>query len=245
MTSDEIRRCVGAAVDEARGRVPVIAGIIADSSRAALERAEAVADLDVAALQVTPVHYVFRPDDNAMVRFFAGLGEKARRPVLIYNVVPWSYLQPPLLARILRESEWVVGVKQSAADMKALADLLLLVEEGKAGTGKRIFSAVDALLYPSFLLGAHGAIAAVLTAAPEWSVALWNAVQAGDHGLALALHRKLLKLWDAINEPNLPANTKTAMAIQGRPSGLPRAPMPPSSPAQAGRIRAALFGDRA
>ena len=70
---------------------------------------------------------------------------------MIYNVVPWSYLSPQLLCRILREVPGVIGVKQSAGDLKLLADLLLA-----APAGSRIFSAVDALLYPSFALGAHG-----------------------------------------------------------------------------------------
>jgi 4-hydroxy-tetrahydrodipicolinate synthase len=243
LTPDESVRLAGAALEEARGRVPVIAGIIADSTAAVVERARALAGLGVAALQVTPVHYVFRPDDDGMVRYFATIAEAAKRPVIIYNVVPWSYLLPPLLARILREVEGVAGVKQSASDMKALADLLLLNEQGEAGTGKSILSAVDALLYPSFTLGAHGSVAAVLTAAPAWSVELWKAVQAGDHAKALALHRKLLRLWNAINDANLPANVKTAMTLAGRPGGKPRAPMAESTAAQRDAIRRALEGE--
>jgi 4-hydroxy-tetrahydrodipicolinate synthase len=61
----------------------------------------------------------------------------------------------------------VIGVKQSAGDLKLLVDLLLDV--GDEGI---IMSAVDALLYPSFCLGAHGAIAAILTAVPELCVQL-------------------------------------------------------------------------
>ncbi len=240
LSLDEARRLVGAAVEEAAGAVPVIAGIIADSTAAAVERARAVAGLGAAALQVTPVHYVFRPDDDGMLRFFAHVVEASGVPVIIYNVVPWSYLLPPLLARIMREVDGVIGVKQSASDMKALADLLLLNEQGAAGRGKRILSAVDALLYPSFALGAHGSIAAVLTAAPAWCVELWNVVKSGDHSRALVLHRMLLRLWNAINDSNLPANVKTAMALTGRPAGLPRAPMPASSDAQAEAIREAL-----
>jgi 4-hydroxy-tetrahydrodipicolinate synthase len=240
LAPDEARALVRWAVEETAGRVPVIAGIIADSTAAAVERALAVSDLNVAALQVTPVHYVFRPDDDAMVEFFAAITEKSGLPVLIYNVIPWSYLLPPLLARIMYQVPGVIGVKQSASDMKALADLLLLNEEGRCGEGRRILSAVDALLYPSFALGAHGAIAAVLSAVPEWCVALWNAVREGDHATALNLHRRLLRMWNAINEPNLPANVKTAMALQGRHGGVPRAPMPSSSSAHVQRIREAL-----
>lgn len=227
-------------MEEARGRVPVIAGIITNSTRAAIERGRAVADLGVAALQITPVHYLFRPDDEAMMRHFAAVAEGSGLPVIIYNVVPWSYLSPALLARILREVDGVIGVKQSASDLKALADLLLLIEQGEMGREVRILSAVDALLYPSFSLGAHGAVAAIVTAAPEWCVALWEAVLADDHRRALELHRALLRLWNAVDAPNLPANVKAVMRLQGREGGLPRAPMPPSSSAQVERIRQAL-----
>ena len=235
LSTDELRRAVGAVAEEARGRAPVIAGIIVDSTRQAVERARAVADLDVAALQVTPVHYLFRPSDEMMVRHFATIVDRVGLPVIIYNVVPWTYCAPSLLVRIMREVPGVIGVKQSAGDMKLMADLLLALD----GRGL-VMSAVDALLYPSFCLGAHGAIAAILAAAPELCVQLWETVQAGDHSEALALHNRLLVIWNAITGDNLPANVKTALALQGRPAGLPRSPMDPSSPQQRQAIQEAL-----
>jgi 4-hydroxy-tetrahydrodipicolinate synthase len=236
MTTAEVRRATAVVVEAARGRVPVIAGIITDSTASAIERGKAVRDLGVAALQVTPVHYLFRPDDDAMVRHFEALARGTALPIVIYNVVPWTYLSPALLARILETVDGVIGVKQSAGDLKLLADLLLLV-----GSRARIMTAVDALLYPSFTLGAHGAIAAILTAAPRLCVQLWDAVQAGDHKQALALHEKLLPLWNAILDDNLPANVKCCMEVQGRPAGQPRPPMPATSPARAAAIRGALL----
>lgn len=240
LSTDEIRRITAWTIEEVRGRIPVITGIIADSTRVAVERARAVADLGVAALQVTPVHYVFRPDDDSMLRFFSTVTEKSGLPIIIYNVVPSSYLLPSLLIRILKQVEGVIGVKQSASDMKALADLLFLIGEEGIEDRVRILSAVDALLYPSFQLGSHGAVAAILTAVPEWCVELWQAVHAGDAPRALRLHNNLLALWNAIDAPNLPSNVRTAMALRGRHGGQPRAPMPPSSPDQCHRIRKAL-----
>lgn len=240
LSTEETRRITAWTIEEVKGRVPVVTGIIADSTRAAIERANAVADLGVAALQVTPVHYVFRPDDDSMLRFFSTVSEKSGLPVIIYNVVPQSYLLPPLLVRILKEVDGVIGVKQSASDMKALADLLILTAEAGISDRVRILSAVDALLYPSFQIGSHGAVAAILTAVPEWCVELWDAVRAGDHARALRLHTDLLHLWNAIDAPNLPANVRTAMSLRGRPGGQPRAPMPPSTPEQAARIQKAL-----
>ena len=109
-----------------------------------------------------------------------------------------------------------------------------------AGDRARIMTAVDALLYPSFTLGAVGAIAAILTAAPTLCVALWNATQAGDHTKARQLHEKLLPIWNAIWDDNLPANTRFCMELQARDGGVPRPPMPSSSAEQQDRIRAAF-----
>ena len=103
-----------------------------------------------------------------------------------------------------------------------------------------IMSAVDALLYSSFALGAHGAIAAILTAVPALCVQLWDAVQSRDYAAALELHNRLLSVWNAINGDNLPANVKYAMELQGRPAGYPRAPMPAPSAQRKGSIRRAL-----
>ena len=234
---DEFRRLIEIAVDETAERLPVVAGIIVDSTREAIRRGKAVRDLDVAALQVTPVHYLFRPDDAAMVEHFRAIAGETGRSIIIYNVVPWAYLSPDLLCRIMTEVPGVIGVKQSAGDMKLLADLLL-----QAPSERRIFSAVDALLYSSFTLGAHGAIAAILSAVPRCCVDLWEAVERGDHATALDLHERLLPLWNAMFDDNLPACTKHAQSLQGCPAGRPRAPMPPASEVQQRKIRAALDG---
>ena len=69
----------------------------------------------------------------------------------------------------------VIGVKQSAGDLKLMADLMLL-----APPASRIFSAVDALISPSFTLGAHGAIAGDPECRAGVCVALW-ARSPGDH----------------------------------------------------------------
>ena len=153
-----------------------------------------------------------------MLEFFRAATERSGLPVIIDNVVPLSY-SPDLLCRILREVPGVIGVKQSAGDMKLLADLLR-----EAPADSLILSAVDAMLYPSFALGAHGAVAAILSAAPAACVALWDAVVRGDHRRALDLHGRLLSLWNAIDGDNLPACVKCAQNLQGCPAGLPRAP---------------------
>ncbi|MFO7853754.1 MAG: dihydrodipicolinate synthase family protein [Paracoccaceae bacterium] len=222
-------------VDAVDGRVPVVVGIVSNSTRETAARGELVAGLGVAALQITPPHYLFRPDDDAMVRHFEEVHAAAGLPILIYNVVPWCYLSPDLLLRIMEEVPGVVGVKQSAGDMKLFADLMR-----RADPRNLIFSAVDALLWPSYLLGARGSIAAILTAAPHASVELWDAAEKGDMETGLALHETLMPVWDAIGQDNMPSLVKYAQELQGVPSGRPRRPTSPATEEQKAAVRAAL-----
>ena len=240
LSDAEVSQISAWAVQESQGRVPIVCGVITNSTEAAIRRGRMVRDMGVAALQVTPVHYLFRPDDDAMLKHFEAVSEGTGLPIVIYNVVPWSYLSPALLARILEAVDGVIGVKQSASDLKTLADLLFIRANTPRLSERCLLSAVDPLLYPSFQLGADGAVAALLTAAPEWCVALWDAVRAGNQEDALKLHTRLLRLWNSIDGPNLPANVKTAMKLQGRQGGEPRPPMPATSPDQEERIVAAL-----
>ncbi|BEP39099.1 4-hydroxy-tetrahydrodipicolinate synthase (plasmid) [Variovorax sp. V59] len=235
LTIDEFSRLMEITAAEVAGQVPIVAGIISNSTRDAINRAKAISHLPVAALQVTPVHYLFKPDEEATHRHFKALTEAVDIPVIIYNVVPWNYLNPAQMIRLMNELPGVQGIKQSQGDLKLMADLLLGVPKGC-----KVFSAVDALLYSSFALGAHGTIAATPAALPGVCVALWNTVQAGDHVKALEMHKSMLAFWNAVIGDNLPANLKTTITLQGCDAGLPRAPMPPTTAAQRARIETAL-----
>ena len=237
LEADEFRTLINVAFEAADGRIDVIAGIITDSTRESVRRGQIIRDSGVVALQVTPVHYVFKPTDDGTVEHFRTLTTETDMPVIIYNVIPWNYLSPELLCRVMREVPGVIGVKQSAGDMKLFADLMIM-----ADADHLIFSAVDALLYSCYALGAHGAIAAILAAAPGPSVALWEATASGQLDKAVDLHKRILRLWNAINGQNLPACTKYAQTLQQIPAGLPRRPMTMPEPSQQSIIRSALDG---
>ncbi len=235
LTPDETRRITEIALEEINGRVPLIVGIIANSTRQALQHAFAVRNLPVAALMVTPPHYLFSPSEPELFAYFRTIGEETGLPVLVYNVVPWAYLSAEALVQLMAETPFVIGVKQSAGDLHALAWLLANLPEGKW-----VLTAVDDLLYPSFLLGAHGAIAGLCTAFPHLSVALWEAVQKGEHEKAQQLHTQLLRLWHHLNGQNFPARVKAALIAQGVPAGRPRRPLTPLSETEAETLRQVL-----
>ena len=137
---------------------------------------------------------------------------------------------------MLREIDGLIGVKQSAGDLKLLADLLLRF--GRCGLD---------------YVGGGRAAVSVFCLGRAWRDCGDIDCRAGIVRAAVGMRRRqatmrwrwrcisgLLPIWDAIMADNLPANVKTALELQGRPAGIPRMPMPPSSPQQRAAIQAAL-----
>ncbi|MEJ8569918.1 dihydrodipicolinate synthase family protein [Microbaculum marinum] len=241
LSTDELRAIVDTTCQEVGDRMPVVAGVIVNSTRQAIEKARAVADLGVSALQITPVHYIYKPGDDATFGHFADIAEAVDLPIILYNVIPWNYIPVDQLLRLMDDIPQVIGVKQSAGDLKLLADLMIT-----ARPEHRIYAAIDPLLYPTFALGAHGAISQILAAVPGPCVRLWDAVQAKDHDTAREIHEGLLRLWHAIYSENRVAVTKHVQILQGCPGGGTRRPTPEATPEQKRAVReplAALVGE--
>ncbi|WP_134495323.1 dihydrodipicolinate synthase family protein [Microvirga pakistanensis] len=234
LTEDELARLIQLTTETLNGRLPVLASIIADSTRAAVERAGIVDRFPIAGIQVAPPHYIFRPSDDGIVAFYDAIAQATNLPLVIYNVIPWTNVTPALAARIMEAVPQVQAVKQSDKDFGTYVDLVRQVR------AERVFAAIDGGLMSCYDVGAIGSIAAIASAAPRASVALWNAVRKGDREQALLLHRQLLDVWMAVSAPNLPAQVKTAQALQGVPVSLPRAPMTASSQTQQAAIARAL-----
>lgn len=221
--------------DAIDGRVPFLAGLIINSTRAAIERTRMLKGMNIAALQVTPVHYLFKPSEDDTVQHFRTIWEETGTPIIIYNVVPWNYLSADLMLRIMDEVPGVIGMKQSAGDLKLVSDLLHRLKPDNV-----VLTGTDALLYPAFALGVHGAISALTSAVPGVTAKLWQLVKSGDHKAALALHYRLADLWDVMPHENLPACVKYCQHVQGLPLHLPRAPMAHVSDSQKSQIKSAV-----
>lgn len=235
LTDAEYEAVMREAHDATAGRVPFVAGLIVQSTRDAIERVKRLKGLDIAALQVTPVHYLFKPDADATVEHFRAIHDATGIPVIIYNVIPWNYLSVDLMLRIMEEVPGVVGMKQSGGDLKSVSDLLL-----RCKPENLVLSGVDALLYPGFCLGMHGAITALTSAVPGVIVRLQKAVQDNRHAEARDIHFKLNALWNNLNHDNLPACVKYIQHLQGLRMFEPRAPMMRVTETQKVAIRQAL-----
>ncbi len=235
LSPDEIFEIASIAVKHTRGRVPVIGGLIPDTTDEATVMGLAAKKAGVKALQVTPPHYLFQPDAQGFVEYYSRIREAADLPVILYNVIPWAQVNAEAIAQLI-DAGAVDGIKQSGANLHLLADLLY-----RFGKKIPILSAVDDLLLPSFVLGAPGAVAAIVTVLPKESVGLYQAVQRGDLAHALEFHHKLLVVWQALEgTQGFHARIKYALELQGRQAGLPRHPQRPASPADRARVTQAL-----
>lgn len=222
------------ALDVTAGRVPVMTSIMADSTRAATRRARLLAELPLAGLQVAPPHYIFAPDDDGMVSFYADIGAATQLPIVIYNVISWANVRPDLAARIIDRVANVRAVKQSDKDLGTFAELVRQVG------AEQVFGAIDGSLMSCYDLQIAGSIAAIASAAPGANARLWRCVQAGDRARALAINAALCELWSHLSSKNLPSRVKAAQDIQGIPSGPPRAPMAPVTGSEGELLRAAI-----
>jgi 4-hydroxy-tetrahydrodipicolinate synthase len=231
LSREEFLAAMNACHEAVAGRVPLVVGLIVNSTMEAIARTRLLSHLDVAALQVTPVHYLFKPGREATIEHFRAIHEETGIPVVIYNVVPWNYLSVDDMLAIMEAVPGVVGMKQSGGDLKSVSDLLL-----RSRTENLVLTGVDALLYGAFSIGCHGAISALTAALPQVTGRLYDAVADGDHDTARDIHFKLNALWNVLRHDNLPACVKYIQHRQGLPMYGPRPPMEPVSEAQKAAI---------
>lgn len=223
LSPSDVKQLVQIFVDHARGRVPVIGGVIPDTTIEAIQLGLAAKEAGASLLQVTPPHYIFQPEIPEMVAYYSQIREKTGLDIVLYNVLPWGQVSPDCVEALL-EAKAIVAVKQSGTNLHQLADMVCRF-------GKRIpvLSAVDDLLYPAFVMGAQGTLSAICSVLPRQSVELFQAVQRGDHARARELHNKLLVVWRAVDHPSaFFGRVKCAIELQGRPAGWPRHPHRPA-----------------
>ncbi len=219
LSLDELARLVDLATATVDGRRPVVASIIADSTRAVVAGAERLSRFPLAALQVTPPHYIFPPDDDGFVAFYRAAAAASAAPVVVYNVLPWMQLAPALLARIIAEAPGVVAVKHSAKDVGAYREVIAAIG------APRVYAAIDDRLGDCYAIGAVGSIAAINAAAPAANVRLWRACRTGDAAETARIGRFLADLWAVLTGNQLPARVKAAQTLAGAPASRVRAPM--------------------
>ena len=238
LTAEQHFGIVRVCVDQAAGRVPVIAGAGSNDTQVAIENlARAKAAGADAALMVPP--YYNRPSQEGIVRHFAALAEVSELPIVLYNVPTRTVtdILPATLARIVAAAPGVfVAVKDASG-------VLARVPQHRAACGEGFvqLSGNDDLALGFNAMGGVGCISVSANVAPRLCAEFQAACLAGDFALALEHQDRLYPLHDALFSDASPGPVKYAMTKvrPGFPEGL-RLPMTWPSDASRALVDVAL-----
>jgi 4-hydroxy-tetrahydrodipicolinate synthase len=223
------------AVEQAAGRVPVMAGAGANSTQEAIELARYAKKVGAdCALQVVP--YYNKPTQEGIYQHFKTIAEAVDLPTVLYNVPGRTVadMQHETVMR-LAQVPGIIGIKEATGNLDRAA---WLIKEAPAGF--RIYSGDDPTAVALMLMGGHGNISVTANVAPRAMARLCEAALARDAQRAMDLHMKLLSLHrDLFVEPN-PIPVKWAMARLGLCAPALRLPLTPLSASLQPRVERAL-----
>jgi 4-hydroxy-tetrahydrodipicolinate synthase len=231
----EHHRVVEMCIDEAKGRVPVIAGAGSNSTREAIDLAvhaeKAGAD---AVLVVTP--YYNKPTQEGMYQHFKAVNDAIGIPIIIYNIPPRSVVDMSVetMTRLF-ELENIAGVKDATANLARVSQ-----QRHAMGPDFIQLSGEDMTALAYMAAGGHGCISVVANVAPKLCADLMSAVMQGDYTTGLKLQDRLTPLHDAVfKEPGL-AGAKHGLKLLGRLEEEVRLPLMNVTPPTGKVIRDAM-----
>ncbi len=220
---DEHRLLISAAVERAAGRVPVIAGTGANSTREAIDLSVYARDAGAdASLSVVP--YYNKPTQEGLYQHFRAVAEAVDIPQILYNV-PGRTVADIANDTVLRLAQIpnVIGIKDATGDMGRGFDLLCRVPHDFL-----VYSGDDASALAMLLLGSHGVISVTANVAPKLMHEMCTAAFTGDLEAARAANGKLRRLHlDLFVEANpIPVKWAVAqMVLIGPALRLPLTPL--------------------
>ena len=223
------------AVEQSAGRVPVMAGAGANSTREAIELSKFARKVGAdCTLQVVP--YYNKPTQEGIYQHFKAIVEAVDIPVVLYNVPGRTVADMlPETALRLAQLPGIIGIKEATGNLDRAAWLIK-----QAPKGFSIFSGDDPTAVHLMTMGGHGNISVTANVAPRDMAELCKAAIAQDAKRAIELHMKLLPLHKQLFvEPN-PIPVKWALAHMGKIGGALRLPLTPLTPASQELVKAAL-----
>ena len=235
LTHEEHRRVVDVCIDEARGRVPVIAGAGSNNTVETIELARhaerAGAD---AALVVTP--YYNKPTQEGLYRHFKAVNDAVGIPILIYNIPPRSVVDMSVdTMKRLYELKNIVGVKDATGDVGRVSR-----QRHAMGPEFIQLSGEDMTALAHMAAGGHGCISVSANVAPAPCAELMESALKRDYAHALHMQDRLTPLHAAIFvEPGV-CGAKYALSVLGRARNEMRLPLTPVGEATEAVIRRAM-----
>jgi 4-hydroxy-tetrahydrodipicolinate synthase len=228
----EHEQVIRLAVEQARGRVPVVAGTGSNSTAEAIRLTrfarEARAD---AALLISP--YYNKPTQEGIYKHYEMIARSVDLPLIIYNIPgrTGSNIQPETMARLCEVGN-IVGVKEASGSMDQISDIHRL-----CGDRLTILSGDDSATLPLMALGAKGVISVITNVMPREMRDMTAAALDGDYARARKIHYQMLPLMRALFIETNPIPVKHAMSLLKKCSAEVRLPLTPMSAPAADKLR--------
>ena len=219
-TREERSSLVWTVVDQAHGRVPVVAGVSDPSIENVLQLSADAKNAGADAVIATPPYY-FTTTDQGHYDYFKKISENIDLPLMIYNIPEWTHsFVTPETVQLLADEKLVVGMKYTEYNFLNLLRFL------KTSQGKiSIFTGSDALAYSNLEFGGSGGILGSANVAPGLASKIFDHYKKGDLKTARESQEKLLPVINALSVGKYPASLKEAMELIGHSVGLLKDPL--------------------
>jgi len=215
---DEHDKVIETTVQQARGRVPVIAGVGGNATGEALHLHRFAKKAGATAgLSVNP--YYNKPSQEGLYRHFMTLADQVDLPIVLYNIPGRTgiTMSPQTVARLAKHPN-IVAIKEAtgsldiASEIRSLCDITIL-------------SGDDSLTLPMMAIGATGVISVASNIIPREIKQLTQLAATGKYTEAATLHKKLFPLIKSLFLDGNPVGIKYAMKLVARDSGELRLPL--------------------
>ena len=221
---EERKLLVETVVDQANGRVLVVAGVSDPSIENVLRLSSDAKEAGADAVIATPPYY-FTTTDQGHYDHFKTISESIDLPLMIYNIPEWthSFVAPETLQQ-LADEKLVVGMKYTEYNFLNLMRFLKMSRKKIA-----IFAGSDALAYSNLEFGGSGAIIGSANVTPKLASKIFDDYKRGDLVGARESQEKLLPVIEALAVGKYPAALKEAMNLIGMAVGPLKEPLQPLS----------------
>ena len=235
LTHEEHLRVVEITLEEAKGKVPVVAGAGGYNTAEVIALAKELKAMGVdGILSVTP--YYNKPTQEGLYQHYKAIASAVQIPVIVYSVQGRTGVNvEPATLRRLSEVDYIVGVKEASGNISQMASVLHHVPESFA-----VLSGDDSVAIPLISLGGRGLISVASNEIPAEMTELVQRALTGDFTGARALQRKYLPLMEVNFAESNPIPVKAAMALMGLLDSVWRLPMCAPSPANQAKIEKVL-----
>ena len=223
VSHDEHKQVVEICVDQARGRVPVIAGAGSNNTIEAVDFAKHAQSCGAdAVLVVTP--YYNRPNQRGMKHHYATIAKAVDIGVFIYNVPSRSIVDIDVdtISELFSAHENIIGVKDASAKIERVNEYRLAMGDKLIQLSGEDPSALGYLAH-----GGVGCISVTANVAPRLCAQMQSTARAGKFDEALIIHEKLLPLHKALFIEPSPGGVKYALSILGKMENVQRLPLVP------------------